>query len=264
MNAPTVTLSEKQWKSFCKVLRGLARACNDVVIDDGIIRQRSNDSSAIFEVDLKPIVGGATFTISNFKEKLKTLKTLKSRVTITLGQSEAVFSDALSFYSFPAPDRNYLDNKFMNQQELESLFPAFPQETFPLIKNRIEKIILKRIRITLSRLKTNTCKVVFAKHSASLRIENETGKSKQPSISVDIIKDIPLFEPTTGYAQLPPLPFKSFDFDGEMGWELYRVDKRLFSKIYGRIGEIKATTYTKAELKINPPGPVKQVKGKRS
>ena len=262
MSTSTLTLTGKQWKSFCKTLGGLARQCNDADINQGIIRQRSNDSSAIFEIDLRSVVGGLTLTITNFKEKLKTLKMFKSGVTITPGQNEVVFSDGVSSFSILNPDRNYLDNKFMSQQELESLFPGVFQETSLLIRNRIEKKMLKRIRTALSKLHRDTYEVVFAKHSASLRVETETGKSNQPSEVFCIIRDIPLFEPTIGYAQLSPLPFKSFDCDGDMVWELYRVNKRLFSKIYGRIGEVNTTTYTTGELKNNPPVLQKQAKDK--
>ena len=262
MSTSTLTLTGKQWKSFCKTLGGLARQCNDVDINQGIIRQRSNDSSAIFEIDLRSVVGGLTLTISNFKEKLKTLKMFKSGVTITPGQDEVVISDGVTSYSIMNPDRNHLDNKFISQQERESMFLSVLQKPSLLIRNRIEKKMIKRIRTALSKLHTNTCKVVFVKHSASLIVERETGGSNQPSEVFCIIRDIPLFEPTIGYAQLSPLPFKSFDYDGDIGWELYRVDRRLFSKIYGRIGEVNTTTYTTGELKNNPPVLQKQAKDK--
>ena len=255
MSTSTLTLTGKQWQSFCKILGGLARQCNDVDINQGIIRQRSHGSAAIFEVDLRPFFGGATFPISNFKEKLKTLKMFKSGVTITLGQNEVMISDGFTPYTIMNPERNYLDNKFMSQQERESMFLSVLQKPSLLIRNRIEKKMIKRIRTALSKLHRDTYEVVFAKHSASFRVEEKTGGSKQPSISVDVIEDIPLFEPTTGYAQFPSLPFKSFDCDGDMGWELYRVNGRLFSKVYGRIGDITATTYTRGDLNNNPPGP---------
>jgi hypothetical protein len=249
MSTSTLTLTGKQWESFCKVLKGLARTCNDVDINEGIIRQRSNDGAAIFKADLRPFVGGATLTITNLKEKLKTLKMFKSGVTITLAEDEALLSDGISSYTIAAPDRNYLDNKFMSQAELESLIPLFSQETFSLIRNKIKKLTLKRIRTAVSKLKTNNCKVVFKKHSASLRVEKEMGGSKRPESSVRIITEIPLFDPTAGFTQLPSFSFTSFDYDGDMVWELYRADEILFCMVQGRIGEVMTTTYTSGQLK---------------
>ena len=98
MSTSTVTLTKKQWQSFLKALQGLARQCNDVDINQGIIRQRSNDYAAIFEVDLRPVVGELTWTISNLNEKLKTLKAFTGGVTLEPGPDEVVVS-ALCAYN---------------------------------------------------------------------------------------------------------------------------------------------------------------------
>jgi hypothetical protein len=168
MSTSTVTLSKKQWQSFLKALKGLARQCNDVDINQGIIRQHSNGSAAIFEVDLKPVVGELTLTITNLKEKLKTLKAFTGGVTLEPGPDEVVFTDGVSSLTIMNPDRNHLDNKFMSQQERESLFLSVFQATSLLIRNRIEKKMLKALRTALSKLHRDTYEVVFAKHSASL------------------------------------------------------------------------------------------------
>lgn len=257
MSTSMVTIDKKQWKSFCKALEGLARQCNDVDINDGIIRQRSNDYSAVFEVDLRAIVGGSTFTLTYFEKKLKMLKTLTNRVTIEPEPEKVVFADGVSSYSIQALNRSYLDNKFMTLQEMDSVFPGVFQETSLLIRNKIEKMIRKRTRVALSKLNANTYKVVFNTHSASLRVEEGIGSNK-PNLSVNVIRDIPLFQPTTGYTRLSPLPFQSFDCDGDMGWEVYRVGKNILSKNHGRIGGIIVTTYTRGELKNDPPEPLPQ------
>ena len=259
MSTTTVTLNKKQWISFCKVLTGLARACNDVDINDGMIRQRSNDRSAIVEIDLRPVVGGLTFTIANVKEKLKTLKMFKRRLTITLGEKEAVLSDGISDCTIVASDINYLDNKFMSQQEMESLLQAGCQEKSLVVRNIIKKIVLKRIRTALSRLHPNTLKVVFAGHSGRLRVDNSSG-SNGPTEIMDAMKHIILFQPIIGYAALTTLPFQALDSDEDLLWELYREDKRLLCKHSGRIGQIKATMYTVGELKSNPPELQRQAK----
>ncbi|MBM4305100.1 MAG: hypothetical protein FJ123_00035 [Deltaproteobacteria bacterium] len=260
MSTPTVTLTARQWKSFCKVLTGLARACNDVDINEGMIRQCSNDRDAIFEVDLRPLVGGAAFTIPYFKEKLKPLKSFKSGVTITLGQNQAVFSDGDSPYTILVPDRNNLDNKFMSQQEIESWLPAGYREMPPLIRNRIGEKILKRIRTFLSKVHADTYKVIFVKHSASLRVERKAEGPREPGYYMEFIRDIPLFQPTTGHGQLPSLPFKSLDWEKDIVWEVCRREKTILIRNYGEIGAVKATIYLAGEMIDNPPGPESQAK----
>lgn len=157
-----------------------------------------------------------------------------------------------------AADQNYLDNKFMGKQQLDSLLPGVSQETTPLIKHKIEKRNLKRIRNAVSTFHTNSYKVVFENHSASIIVEQGHGGSKGLKPSMEVPKNIPLSEPTTGYMRLPDSPFQSFDYEGDIGWEVYRGNKSFFSKHYGSIGEVTASTYTKGELKNDEPEPPQQ------
>ena len=248
MSNSKVTLNEKHWKSLCKTLQGISKQCNDAVINDGVIRQRSNDASAIFEVDMTSMLGSSTFTLSNIKEELKRLKDLTGQVTIEADQNKVVFSDGVSSYNMPAPDKNYLDNKYMSKEDLDSLLRSVSQRTSPLIKHTIEKKNLKRIRNAASTFHANSYKVVFEDNSASITVEGYGG-SKDLKPSMDITKNIPLSEPTTGYMRLPISPYGSFDYNGDVGWEIYRGDKAFLSKNYGDIGDLTATTYTRGELK---------------
>ena len=249
MSITKLTLNGKQWKSFCKSLEGLGKQCNDAAINDGVIRQRSNDVAAIFEVDMTSMLGGSTFTIPNIKEKLNVLKNLTGQVTIEADQNKVVFSDGGSSYAMLVEDPTYLDSKFMSKQELDSLLPSVSQGTTPLIKHKIEKKNLKRIRNAASTLHTNSYKVALEENSASIIVEQGYGGSKGLKPSMEVIKNIPLSQPTRGYMRLTNSPFQSFDYDGDIGWELYRGDKSFFSKHYGSIGEATTTTYTRGELK---------------
>jgi hypothetical protein len=251
-----VTLNQKHWKSFCKTLEGLALRCHDADINDGIIRQRSNDHSGILEINLRSVVGRSTFTIVYFKEKLKILSTLTGPVTIKADSEEVLFSDGTSSYAVDIPKRDYLDNTFMGQQELDSFFPGIARNIPLLIRNTIEKEIRKRIRIALAKLNSNTYKVVFTNHTASLGVEKQSGNPNGPIPYVEVIRDIPLFQPTTGFTSLPPLAFHSPDCDADMGWEVYRVGKKLLSINSGHIGNITSRIYTKGDQKNNPPHPL--------
>ena len=257
MSNSKVTVNEKQWKSFCKTLQGISKQCNDAVINDGVIRQRSNDSSAIVEVDMTSMLGSSTFSIANIKEELNRLKGLTGQVTIETDQQKVVFSDGVSSYNMPAPDKNYLDNKYMSKEDLDSLLPNLSQGTTPLIKYTIEKKNLKRIKNAASTFHANSYKVVFDNHSASIIVEGYGG-SKGSKPSVDIFKDIPLSEPTTGNTRLVVSPYDSFDYDGDVGWEVYRGEKGFLSKNYGSIGDVTVSTYTRGELKNDEPEPAPQ------
>lgn len=258
MSSTKVTLDEKQWKSFCKTLQGLGKQCNDADINDGVIRQRSNDVGAIFEVDMTAMLGSSTFTIPNIKGKLNILKNLTGQVSIEADQNKVLFSDGDASYNMPAADQNYLDNKFMSKQVLDSILPSESQQATPLLKTKIEKKNLKRMRNAVSTFHINTYKVVFEGHSASIIVEQGYGGSKGLKPSMEVTKDIPLSEPTTGYMNLTRSLFQSFDYDGDIGWEINRGDNAFLSKHYGSIGDVTTLTYTRGELKNDPPEPSPQ------
>jgi hypothetical protein len=73
--------------------------------------------------------------------------------------------------------------------------------------------------------------------------------------SVKIGKDIPLSEPATGYMNLPFSPFDSFDYDGDIGWKLFRTaeKEKFLNKYYGWIGDVPVSVYTRGELKSDEP-----------
>ena len=51
-----VNLDAGQFDEVLRVLFVLSNVCNDVDIREGIIRQRTNDSATVFEVDLTSIL----------------------------------------------------------------------------------------------------------------------------------------------------------------------------------------------------------------
>jgi hypothetical protein len=117
-----------------------------------------------------------------------------------------------------------------------------------LIKYRIERKTFKRIKNAASVLHTNSYKVTFDKASASISVDGSSGSNEIKPI-IKIGKNIPLSEPTTGYMRLPLSPHDSFDYDGDIGWKLFREGERFLSKHYGWVGEVTASTYTRGELK---------------
>jgi len=255
MSNTKVTLNEKQWKSFCKTLEGLGKQCNDVDIKDGVIRQRSNDRFSIIEVDTKAMLGNSTFAIANIKEKLKVLKGLTGDVAIEAEQDKVVFSDGASSCSIPAPDMGFLNNNYLPKSDLDSAQSDIPQGTPPLINYRIDKKDIKRIRSAASALKSNSYRVHFDNDSASIRLEEGGWGSKDSKSSVEVIKGIPVSQPTKGSMAVTISPFTSFDYDGDIRWEVYGKDNVAIGKYFGAVGDVNTASYTKSPLIDDPPEP---------
>jgi hypothetical protein len=206
---------------------------------------------------MKALLGDSTFAIPSLKESLKLLKDLVGKVTIEADQKKVVFSDGVSSYSIPALDKSYLDNPYISEADFDSLFQNSLQGKGPLIKTKIEKRDVKRIRNAASAFYSNSCKVVFDNQSAYVRVEENSHFKKEKS-SVEIVKDIPLLEPTSGSTSLALRPFDSFDYDRDIDWEMYRDDRVLVGKYCGSIGDVTATTYTRSPFVTDQPEPPPQ------
>ena len=56
--------------------------CNDVEIRNGFIRQKTNDGSVVFEIDLTSLLGDLNIRFSNLKEKLDLFKVFYNSLKI--------------------------------------------------------------------------------------------------------------------------------------------------------------------------------------
>lgn len=259
MNANKITFTNAQLKTLLKVLKGLARHCRDVCIEQGIIRQLSNDRSVVFEVDLRSILGNLTFVIAKDQNIPNFLRRAPKPITIEGKLNEFFISnpDGPYWVRFDMPQ--LVNNRFISEKELESSFCQFLREENLLIRIWIEKIVLKCIRIGLKVLKEKYYKLNFSKYNVEFLIEeikqHRRRKSKKKKdrffIQGIIMEEIPLFQPINGHVIMPSLPFESFDYDENFLWEVYYINGEfLISKVSGPIGEVEAIVYMQNKLII--------------
>ena len=99
-----LTLSAEEYNDFLRCLTNLKEECNDIDINGGIIRERSNDKTSIFQIDLNPILPDVTMSISDIKKKLDLLKVFAGQeVNIecnTDGNGYFIFADSFSSLKF--------------------------------------------------------------------------------------------------------------------------------------------------------------------
>ena len=134
-------------------------------IRGGFIRQRTNGNVSIFEIDITPIVGDINIAIIDLKNKLDLLKMFQGQeVTIEITESTPgdpgnfVFSDQFSSLRVVLPSPDFVDNKFMREEELRSIFNSsgelqteFRQLQQLLISKQLE-LILTEIQQRLQQL----------------------------------------------------------------------------------------------------------------
>jgi hypothetical protein len=259
MNANKITFTNAQLKTLLKVLKGLARHCRDVCIEQGIIRQLSNDRSVVFEVDLRSILGNLTFVIAKDQNIPNFLRRAPKPITIEGKLNEFFISNPYGPYWVRFDMPQLVNNRFISEKELESSFCQFLREENLLIRIWIEKIVLKCIRIGLKVFKEKYYKLNFSKYNVEFLIEeikqHRRRKSKKKKdrffIQGIIMEEIPLFQPINGHVIMPSLPFESFDYDENFLWEVYYINGEfLISKVSGPIGEVEAIVYMQNKLII--------------
>ena len=70
-----IEFDSEDFNTFLRCLMNLKEICNDVDIRGGMIRQRTNDLTSVFEMDLTSLITDAAIPITNLKKKLDLLKT---------------------------------------------------------------------------------------------------------------------------------------------------------------------------------------------
>lgn len=169
--ATTLNLNAGEFNDFLRCLTNLKEVCNDVDIREGFLRQRSNDKTSVFEIDMTPVLPGVTMAISDIKRKLDLLKTFSGQdVTLEIvdgNPGHFIFSDAFSSIKFIAPSLQYIDNKYMTLEELESIFVMSEDDL--ILEYDLTSMITERIRIITANFSTDAIQVSFNGEEAQIK-----------------------------------------------------------------------------------------------
>lgn len=237
-----VNLNSEQYGSLIRTLSVLKDPCNDVVIQNGFIRQRTNDSAAVFEIDLTSLLSTASFIISNIKEKIDILKMfVEHEVEIKVDDTSFTFADPDSSLKISHPDKKYLDNKFMEETELNTLISV--NEDSVLAEHSISPMISERMKIIATGFHVNSFQMIFDGETAS--IKSRTMSKEQLA---NLLSNILLSEKITGYSNLVIIPYIC-DHDGDILCKIYKLNDRFICRYSMFVGTIPVTIYTRGEIK---------------
>ena len=104
MSEHSVSLSNEEFENFVRSLSVLKDVCNDVDINDGIIRQRTNDHTTIFQLDLSSLLPVVTMCLSNLKQKLDLLKMFSDEEVEIEISDKIKIKDQYSSIEFEKPE----------------------------------------------------------------------------------------------------------------------------------------------------------------
>ena len=239
-----LNLNAEEYGNFLRCITNFKEICNDIDIREGIIRQRSNDKTTVFEMDLNPIITDVNMPISDIKKKLELLKTFTGQdVEIEIGEDYFKFSDAFSSLRFKNPTLEFMDNKFISQSELESVFVMDENEL--LLDTELSTMITDRIRITTQTFNTAGVQVEFDGDTASIRAATQA-KDQFAKFAEHISTNV-VFDKCS--ANLGVIPF-AIEHDDNVAFKMYKAENQDISlnTFATALGDCQMVIFTRSSL----------------
>ena len=241
----TVGLNSEAYLDFMKCMINLKEHCNDIDIREGIIRQRSNDKSSIFEIDLTPIIGQSTFVISDLRKKMDLLRVFSGQgdVDIYIEPDHFIFSDQYSSIKFISPSLQFIDNKYMGEDELHKVFVMNEEDL--ILDTEMSNVITERIRVTTTNFNILAIQVGFNGESASIMAATQA--KDQFAKFVDGITTNVIMEKCS--ANLPTIPF-TIEHDTNVRFKMFKDPRQAITLnvLQATIGDAPVNVYTRSSL----------------
>ena len=245
----TLNLGSEQFNDFLRCLTNLKEVCNDVDIRSGVVRQRSNDLTCVFEMDLNPLLTDVTFAITDLRKKLDLLKTFQNQdVTINIvdqgsGESYFTFSDQYSSIKIVAPTLDFMDNKWMSEEELNNIFNMSDDEL--IMETDLSSIITDRIKLVTDNFNTQAIQVLFDGDKASIVAATQS-RDQFAKFIEGIVTNVE-FEKCS--SNLSIVPF-SIDHDTDVEFKMYKDPAQAVSlnKTSTTLGDIDVTVYARSAI----------------
>lgn len=239
-----LNLNAEQYGNFLRCITNLREVCNDVDLRAGMIRQRSNDKSTVFQMDLRPLLTEVDMPISDIKKKLELLKTFAGQeVTIGFHNDHFTFADQFTTIKFMNPTLDYMDNKYISMEELETVFVMDDDEL--LIDTELSSMITERIKIITQTFNTQAIQIVFNGETADLTAVTQA-RDQFAKILGDIVTNAVLEGCSSN---LSTVPF-SIEHDTDVQFKIFKHPSQdvLMNKFATTIGELEVIIYGRAAI----------------
>lgn len=246
-----IELDAEDFNSLLRCLMNLKDHCNDVDIRNGFVRQRSNDVTSVFEFDLTSIIGDINLPISDLKQKLDLLKIFAGQdveVEVEEGEDESssffTISDEMSSIKFMFPTLQFMDNKFMTNQELESIFILDDEDLF--LSTEMTKVITDRIRVISENFNIKAIQVKFERDKASVVCSTQS-KDQFATFTQDVPITIDFEE--NHLSNLGTVPF-CIDHDTPLTFKMFKVPDQdiSYNKFETELGSVEIKIYSRSSL----------------
>jgi len=240
----TVNLSSDEYGEFIRCLSILRNNCNDVDIREGIIRQRSNDNASIFEIDLTSLIQDVSFPLTNLCEKLDLLKVfLEQEVEIGVRDGSFSFQGQYSVLEIDKPASAFIDNKFMDIEELSTVFTY--EEDKLILDYEFPFVVSKTISTWTQVFNITTIQVIFEGETASI-VTRSQSKDQYAKFTGDIVSNVVINNCSSNLVTTPFL----IEHDSDIEFKMYESAQPevLINKFLTKLGEVDVVIYTRSSL----------------
>jgi len=200
-------------------------------------------------MDLNPLLTDVTFAITDLRKKLDLLKTFQNQdVTINIvdqgsGESYFTFSDQYSSIKIVAPTLDFMDNKWMSEEELNNIFNMSDDEL--IMETDLSSIITDRIKLVTDNFNTQAIQVLFDGDKASIVAATQS-RDQFAKFIEGIVTNVE-FEKCS--SNLSIVPF-SIDHDTDVEFKMYKDPAQAVSlnKTSTTLGDIDVTVYARSAI----------------
>lgn len=237
-----MNLDLSKYTDFLRCISILKDLCNDIDIREGVIRQKTNDSACIFEIDLTSLIGNINIPISHLKEKLDLFKIfLGQTVSIESLDNTFKFSDLYSSLTFKNPDLDFMDNEFITPEDLNRVISMEDEDL--ILSTSIIGTITDRIRTVTQGFHVNSVKVSYNNDRAAITAETQATDQFATFLS-DLVSE----QSIVGSSNLSVTPF-IIDHDGDILFQMYmNGDDKVLNRFSTTISDITINIYSRANL----------------
>lgn len=245
-----IEMDAEEFNEFLRCLTNLKEICNDVDIREGTIRQRSNDLTSVFEMNLDSIIQDTNLPITDLKKKLDLFKTFSGQnvtIEITVGETESesfyTISDSISMIKFNFPTIGFMDNKYMTREELDNIFDLDEEDL--ILHDDLTTLITDRIRIISENFNTAAVQVKFKDDLASICAATQS-KDQFAKFKTDIATNMALGNCSSN---LSTIPF-SIEHDENVEFKMYKDPNQPVSlnKIATTLGPVEINIFSRSAI----------------
>ena len=249
----TVIIEVEPFIEFIKCLTNLKEVCNDADVRNGILRQRTNNHTSVFEVDLNSVFNNEpniNIALTNLKQKLELLKSFQGQqVEVTINEPDDgtlgfyLFKDEHSSIKFVTPTMEFMDNKYMNEEELESIFPS--SEDHLILENKMGMILTDRIKTVTHYFSIETILVEFNGEIATISASTPS-KDQSAKFAEGIMMNEEIENSSTNISNVA----FALDHEEEIEYTMLKDPNQnvALNRFKTRIGDIDISVYSRSQI----------------